>query len=371
MTQRTSPDRVASLDQFRGYTVLAMFAVNFLSRFDVMPATLKHHNTYCSFADIVMPGFFFAVGFAYRLTYLRRREKEGAAAARRHAVRRAFALILLGVVLYHLDGSAATWAELRALGVHGFLTSAFQREVFQTLVHIGVTTLWVLPVIGASLFVRIGFASLSAALHLALSAAFYYDWVMHRPGIDGGPLGFLTWTLPLIAGSLAYDACPSYRPGGAAARVAAWGTALMIIGYGLSCLNVATAPNTVSPDAGPAAFLVEPPFAAPTRPVNLWTMSQRAGSVSYQAFAAGFSLALYAAFVLVADACGLSLGLFRTLGTNALAAYIIHGAVARAIRPYAPPDSPLWYALATFALFLAICYLFIRFLERHRLYLRL
>ena len=48
------------------------------------------------------------------------------------------------------------------------------------------------------------FAS-ATTFHL-LSHYGYYAWVMERPGIDGGPLGFLTWTIPLLVGSLAYDA---------------------------------------------------------------------------------------------------------------------------------------------------------------------
>mgnify|MGYP001567957177 CR=1 FL=1 len=64
--------RLASLDQFRGYTVLGMCVVNFLGNFTALPAAFKHHNTYCSYADTIMPQFFFAVGFAYRLTFLRR-----------------------------------------------------------------------------------------------------------------------------------------------------------------------------------------------------------------------------------------------------------------------------------------------------------
>ena len=63
--------RLVSLDQFRGYTVLGMFVVNFLGAFTATPALLKHHNTYFSYADSIMPQFFFAVGFAYRLTFLR------------------------------------------------------------------------------------------------------------------------------------------------------------------------------------------------------------------------------------------------------------------------------------------------------------
>ena len=64
--------RIASLDQFRGYTVAGMLLVNFLGGFAAVPAVLKHHNTYCSYADTIMPQFFFAVGFAYRLTFLKR-----------------------------------------------------------------------------------------------------------------------------------------------------------------------------------------------------------------------------------------------------------------------------------------------------------
>jgi predicted acyltransferase len=64
--------RIASLDQFRGYTVAGMLLVNFLGGFAVVPAVLKHHNTYCSYADTIIPQFFFAVGFAYRLTFLKR-----------------------------------------------------------------------------------------------------------------------------------------------------------------------------------------------------------------------------------------------------------------------------------------------------------
>ena len=64
--------RIVSLDQFRGYTVAGMLLVNFLGGYQAVHAVLKHHNTYCSYADTIMPQFFFAVGFAYRLTFLRR-----------------------------------------------------------------------------------------------------------------------------------------------------------------------------------------------------------------------------------------------------------------------------------------------------------
>src|SRR5208283_2501206 len=64
--------RIVSLDQFRGYTVAGMLLVNFIGEFQAVGAIWKHHNTYCSYADTIMPQFFFAVGFALRLTFLRR-----------------------------------------------------------------------------------------------------------------------------------------------------------------------------------------------------------------------------------------------------------------------------------------------------------
>jgi peptidoglycan/LPS O-acetylase OafA/YrhL len=100
-------------------------------------------------------------------------------------------------------------------------------------------------------------------------------------------------------------------------------------------------------------------------------MSQRAGSVSYLTFGAGFALAVYALFVLACDAGPLRLGVFRTLGTNALAGYILHDLVNAAVKPFAPKDSPLWYVLVAFGVSFAICYLFLSYLEKHRLYLRL
>ncbi len=389
--------RLVSLDQFRGYTVLGMFFVNFMGRFDATPAVFKHNHTYCSYADTIMPQFFFAVGFAYRLTLLRRLAAGGAAAAYARVVRRNLGLILLGIIFYHLDGGVQTWQQLQELGLAGFVQTAFKRRIFQTLVHIGVTAIWVLPVIAARPSVRVAWMILSGGLHLLLSYGLNfpplnvnwsnYAWVHGEPrGIDGGPLGFLTWTIPMLVGSLACDAMdPERRRNGSlaaswapsprlpvSASLFGWGLLLLLLGYGLSCLQLAPSTSAAS-NAGLGVHWGEPPFLPVTEktPANLFTMSQRAGSVSYLTFGAGFSLAVYALFVAVCDGLGLQLGLFRTLGTNALAGYLIHDLVDEAFKPYAPKDAPLWFGLLAFALFLGICYLFIRHLEKNRLYLRL
>jgi predicted acyltransferase len=376
------PGRIVSLDQYRGYTVVGMFLVNFVGGFAVIKSdfpVLEHHNTYFSYADSIMPQFFFAVGFAYRLTLLRRREREGPRAAYLHVLRRSLGLILVGLVLYHLTGGVKTWDELTHLSGGDWL-KVFKRSPFQTLTHIGVTSLWVLPVITAGPAVRVAFAAGSGLLHAYLSAGLagwpfsidwnYYQWVNAEPrGIDGGPLGFLTWTIPLLAGSLAYDIMAAARERPPLRRLLGWGAILMLLGYGLSCLNTVMPPNSAGAEA--RSWLVEPPFVPPARPVNLWTMSQRAGSVSYLTFSAGFSLAVYALFVLACDMGRMRLGIFATFGSNALAAYIIHGLVDDAIKPYTPRDAPLWFVAAAFGLFLGICYVFVRHLEKNRIFLRM
>src|SRR3954453_17930815 len=103
--------RIASLDQFRGYTMAGMFLVNYLGSFAVTPAVLRHHNSYCSYADTIMPQFLFAVGFAFRLTFGRRARTKGLAAAYRRVGRRLGGLVLLAVVLYTL-GAAGSWGRL-------------------------------------------------------------------------------------------------------------------------------------------------------------------------------------------------------------------------------------------------------------------
>jgi predicted acyltransferase len=354
-------ERIVSLDQFRGYTVAGMLLVNFLSGYQAVPAVLGHHNTYCSYADTIMPQFFFAVGFAYRLTFLRRLAAEGAMLAVWSILRRNAGLFLLGFVLYHLDGGAKTWPGLRELGFEGFLATAFRRELFQTLVHIAITSVWILPVIAAGVLPRVLFVIGSAALHLYLSSRFYLAWAWKTPVIDGGPLGFLSWTIPTLVGSLAYDAVvtAARERKNPVSRLAGWAIVLMCTGYALSCMD---------------GRLTAPPFVPPWTAdagVTLWTMSQRTGSVAYLTFAAGFSLAVYALFVVLCDQAGWQTALFRIFGQNPLAAYILHPIVAAAIKPYVPRDAPGWYVTLAFGLFFAICCLFIRHLEKHRLFLRL
>lgn len=324
--------RIVSLDQFRGYTVTAMIMVNFLGGFASVPAVLRHHNSYCSYADTIMPHFLFAVGFSLRLVLLKEIDLHGKGAAIRRGIRRGLSLFLIGIIFYQLDGKYDTWAKLQELGWSGFFTESFKRSPFQALTHIGVTSLWVLPVIMLNGRWRLGFVLSSALIHVVISKLFWYETLHDWRVIDGGLLGFFSWAVPTIAGSFAYD-WVKRSPQQSLRPLLLWGAVVMLAGYAISCL-------------GHGGTLAAAPFLPPSVEVDMWTMSQRAGSLSYLTFAAGLSLALYAAFVWLCDLRGKSLSLFKDLGANAFAAYIIHLTVMETFDRFGPKDAPLWYAVA-------------------------
>ena len=151
--------RIVSLDQFRGYTVAGMFLVNYMGFFILCPVVLKHHNTYCSYADTIMPHFLFAVGFAYRLTFGRRVQTRGAVSAYLRVVRRLLGLVLVSLIIYRVSPVAKSWSELQSIGVWGAIADPLKRNWFQTLMHIAVTSLWITPVIRARASVRIASVS--------------------------------------------------------------------------------------------------------------------------------------------------------------------------------------------------------------------
>lgn len=396
--ESTTSDRLASLDQFRGYTVAGMFLVNFLGSYALVSAAfpnLKHHNTFCSYADTIMPQFFFAVGFGYRLTLLKRLQKDGWAIAYGRVLQRILGLLLIAMFVHGLDGNYKTWSEVQAAGWWGVLSHLFGRNYFQTLTHIALASLWVTPVIAAGWQVRVGFFFVSAILHILISYWGFYEWVHEYRGIDGGYFGFISWGLVVLAGSFAYDMIYSVSSTGKGSenlqakgaepksadermrwsqslrKLVAWSCLLMLSGYALSCLNRLTPPNENLWQQGWAHVWNTPPFVLPTEPINMWTMSQRAGSVSYMVFSAGFSMLVFALAVLLADFWKWRLGLFRTLGVNALAGYVLHDWINSAVRPFVPKDSPIDYAFLGFTISFLACYLILRGFEKQKIYFRI
>ena len=499
--------RLTSLDQFRGYTMLGMLLVNYLGGYRVCPQILKHTHDYCSYADTIMPQFVFAAGFAMRLS-LGKRLAVGGFAPWGRAIRRILGLALVAILWYGYADYKGVIEKFNSMPVGEALYVLFKRPLFQTLLHIAATSLWILPVIAMSWKVRLWYAIASGIFHVIISYWFNYEWVYSNPtGIDGGPLGFLTWAIPAIAGTIA---CDAVRASGtkAAWPIALSGMAVMLLGWGMSNASVlynehptkaadepaATAPEAKGPEStGPAVTpaeattatvpttpdpatppaepipktdaeinpdskqigildekldvasdnskqsaetalaaepnttpipapepkpapaaevkptkppfammtgldpkkyaldpvfpskerfqswdgtFAEPPFVPPPgldkRKWNYWMMSQRHGTLPYPIFAAGVSLVVYALFLWLCDGYNLRLGLFRTLGTNSLAAYCLHDVAGWIIkRPYFPSKTSddLW-ALFGFVVFTLFVYGCCRLLERMGWYIR-
>jgi predicted acyltransferase len=361
--------RLASLDQFRGYTVLVMVFVNFAGGYEHIPKTFGHHHVYCSFADTVMPGFLFCVGMAMRITFLKRAAEGGKRAAYLKAIKRSLGLIFVGCVVYHFTGGFRSWSDVGKDDTETFLLNTIKRGPFEALTHIGVTSLFVLPVIGQAWFVRLGYAVAAGYLHYWASAAGYYEWNLSNPmGIDGGPLGFLSWSIPLLTGSIAADVLNEVGE----SRIL-----LRLFGCGV----LLTIPTAVVSNHHMALMYADLKVTIPLmhpddveflrRTANYWTMSQRAGSITYTTFGAGFSLALFALFRLVVDLFGFRWAYLDLLGRHALVAYVAHDLCMGMVKPFVPKDSPTWYVLLGFGVVLGCLTLILRYFDRNKFQVRL
>jgi hypothetical protein len=319
------------------------------------------------------------------------------------------------------------WPRFREVlnerGLAAALDVLVKGRLWESLSIIGLTSLWILAVVTRSGRARVVFLLAGLVVHAALCQWFYFDYLYGRPnwldawlgatgetGYEGGPLGVLTWAIPMIAGSLAYDLVVAKTAKRAALVLLTWSALLLGGGYLLSCLStfypLAEPATTLEYEliksgqvaASPVLPLVQadgtgvrpglavPPFVRPganqQRQLNYWTPGKRIVTPSFAITATGYALGLYALCVLLCDAGGISSGLLRTFGQNPLAAYILHlfflGGVVRALfgildRHYPGFLRPeeAWRGVVYCLVWFGLTYGCVRMLERRGIYLRL
>ena len=108
-----SRQRIASIDAFRGLTILVMVFVNQLAGVSGVPQWARHMKADAdamSFVDVVFPAFLFIVGMSIPFALNQRQARgDDGAALQRHVLARSLGLIVLGFL-----SAWTNWPEKQA-----------------------------------------------------------------------------------------------------------------------------------------------------------------------------------------------------------------------------------------------------------------
>ena len=307
--KQTGNVRIAAIDQARGYAILGMILVNVLGHFDVMPWMLKHHHEGFSYADHIAPLFVFIVGMGFRLSFVRRVERDGLHKARRDALRRYLILCGLGLVYGFFDLRVSVWDALLDIGMAGLLALPFM--------HLGVVA-------------RLAAGAVQLALYQALfSYTPYGTWIMEH-SINGGPLGPLSWAFVLLAGTVAWDLVATARP----QRILT------------GCIA-----GTVFFSA--AGWMLRSPWPGVK---SFWPFSQYGMTAPYPLYATGLCFLTILVFFIACDQYKLRFPQLTVLGYNPLVIYILQAVLVLAASLTIPEYAPWPVALVTLLVVYSCCY---------------
>ncbi len=101
-----APSRIASIDIFRGLTILVMIFVNDVGEVKGLPWWTHHAPpgaNYMTYVDMVFPAFLFIVGMSIPLALARRKASESTAKVLSHILLRSIGLIVMGIFLANLQ----------------------------------------------------------------------------------------------------------------------------------------------------------------------------------------------------------------------------------------------------------------------------
>ncbi len=325
-TQPSAPSqRLASIDAFRGFAIIAMVLANYLGGVRVAPAWLKHApDIGLTVIDLIAPFFIFSIGLTYAGSLQRRAGREGWPRAYGHALTRYLSILGIGALLsagqiaLGIEGETVNWGVLQAIGVAGLLALLTVR----------------LPG-----WARVGLALAVLAGYQALLDAGWKALVLASP--HGGLLGAVSWTAMLLLAAVLGEQflCP---PGEWTARIGrlVGGSAAALAGGLLLALWFPISKNRVSP------------------PYILVSLG-----------ASGLLFGLFSLFFdRLRDRLHLRAGWLQAWGMNPLALYVLHllllGLFALPAVPAWYAEAPAWLAALQAALLLVLLSLAARGMER-------
>ncbi|HEX7395589.1 MAG TPA: heparan-alpha-glucosaminide N-acetyltransferase domain-containing protein [Anaerolineaceae bacterium] len=212
------PERIASIDQFRGFAILTMVLANYMGGVIIIPALLKHApDIGLTVIDLIAPFFIFAIGLTFGMSFRSRVEQKGAFKAYNQFIIRYLAIIGLGAIIsagetaVGENPSGIDWGVLQAIGMAGLITLVVIRlpSVYR----------WI---IGAGILV----------VYQIILDHYLLDLTVRSP--HGGLFGSLNWAAMLILGTALADLF--HREGGWKKAFPWASLAVLAAGIGLAFL---------------------------------------------------------------------------------------------------------------------------------------
>jgi predicted acyltransferase len=311
--------RLLFLDQFRGLAILLMVFGNAMAHYDSVPAYLQHAPADgFTLPDIVMPMFFFAMGYAAELSFLSRVKRDGASKTVSHLLFRNFVLIGYGI-LGTLLVKDHPWDILEALGAAGLLA---------------------IPLLFLQPAVRLTLAVISLVAYQAGISFFFNptgaDSYWH--GAMAGALATFSWIFILVAGSC----------------LSAW------------LKGKVYTSKIVWPAVAGAILIAAGAALNPFIPFN-----KHLGSISYILLSTGSCACGLMLLMVLSERFHLSLPPLQAMGRNALVLYMLSCVLIVVENIILPAEVSLLVCVGGFAAVLLLTYLTGAILDWKKIYVKL
>lgn len=324
MSNDVATSRIPAIDCFRGFTIMLMVIVNFISGITIVPAFLKHApDIGLTMTDIVAPAFLFAIGLTYKLSFTKRAGRDGLSKTYYYFVIRFLAIT--GIGAFYTGGlavasateAAGAWGVMQAIGAAGLITLLFIQAGTKVRLAAGIALLLVYQI---------------------LLDNFWLSQVL--VSAHGGLLSALSWggllVLATVLGDVFHKAA-GYKPGFLAASA-------LVLAIGMaSSLLVAVSKHRVS--------------------------------LSYVLISLGISALVLFAFNLFLMLTGMKLEPFQWWGKNPLLLYIIHmillGVTFLPGKEIWYTAAPWWSAILQTAAFFAVLCIIAWRLDAKKIYFKI